>query len=198
MIRFVVAPDGTVTPDVRRKLPGRGAWLLAQKSLVAQAASRRAFNRAFKAEVSVPQSLADDVAALLRAGALQRLALAQKAGLVVAGFEKVSAALRAGRVAGLVLARDGADDGRRKLQALANQGDRIHNVWIEGGVFSSVELERTLGRHRVVHVALSPGRLSDLFLLDARRLRGYEFGPSNDAGHPHTPDERLFAGPKTL
>ena len=26
LIRFVIAPDGTVTPDIAGKLPGRGLW----------------------------------------------------------------------------------------------------------------------------------------------------------------------------
>src|SRR3546814_14806650 len=38
---------------------------------------------------------------------------------LVAGFEKVRAALRAGEVGLLVQAADGADDGRQKIQALA-------------------------------------------------------------------------------
>ena len=30
MIRFVLAPHGTVTPDLKRKLPGRGVWITAK------------------------------------------------------------------------------------------------------------------------------------------------------------------------
>jgi predicted RNA-binding protein YlxR (DUF448 family) len=29
LIRFVVAPDGQVVPDFRRRLPGRGLWVTA-------------------------------------------------------------------------------------------------------------------------------------------------------------------------
>ncbi|HCK84142.1 MAG TPA: DNA-binding protein, partial [Hyphomonadaceae bacterium] len=29
LIRFALAPDGAVTPDVAAKLPGRGAWVRA-------------------------------------------------------------------------------------------------------------------------------------------------------------------------
>ena len=32
LIRFVAAPDGTVTPDLGRKLPGRGMWVEAQSA----------------------------------------------------------------------------------------------------------------------------------------------------------------------
>ncbi len=48
MIRFVLAPDGSVTPDLKRRLPGRGVWVTGSAEIVAQAAKRRAFDRGFK------------------------------------------------------------------------------------------------------------------------------------------------------
>ncbi|MBW8302368.1 MAG: DUF448 domain-containing protein, partial [Brevundimonas sp.] len=32
LIRFVAAPDGTVAPDLARKLPGRGLWVAADRA----------------------------------------------------------------------------------------------------------------------------------------------------------------------
>ena len=34
LIRFALAPDGTVTPDLARKLPGRGVWVTATREAV--------------------------------------------------------------------------------------------------------------------------------------------------------------------
>ena len=31
MIRFVVGPDGMLTPDLKRNLPGRGVWVTARR-----------------------------------------------------------------------------------------------------------------------------------------------------------------------
>jgi hypothetical protein len=31
MIRFVLGPDGTAVPDLRRRLPGRGNWITATR-----------------------------------------------------------------------------------------------------------------------------------------------------------------------
>src|ERR1700710_90886 len=47
LIRFVVSPDRQVVPDIRAKLPGRGAWVLADAATVAMAVKRKAFSRAF-------------------------------------------------------------------------------------------------------------------------------------------------------
>lgn len=195
MIRFVLSPDNAAVPDLRRRLPGRGVWVDATRDSVALAVRKRAFSRGFKEQVETPERLVADVEALLVRAALERLAFCHKAGLATAGFEKVRAALGGGPVAGLIFASDGADDARRKVEALAKKASHLHNYVTVVDMFSSAELEGTLGRERVVHAALAPGRLSELFILDAERLRVYRFGGTHVTTHPDQPDERLFAGP---
>jgi predicted RNA-binding protein YlxR (DUF448 family) len=195
MIRFVAAPDGTIVPDVRRKLPGRGVWVDATRGAVALAVRRRAFARALKAEVQAAETLPDDVERLLRRAVLERLAMAQKAGLVTTGFERVREALKTGGVAGLLIASDAAEDGREKVLALAKAAANLHNSRTVVNIVSSAELEGTLGRERVVHVALAPGRLSELLFTDAARLRHYATGETHPATHREQPDEHVFAGP---
>lgn len=184
MLRFVLSPDGVVTPDIKRRLPGRGVWVETARGRVAEAVERRAFPRAFKAQAEVPATLADDVEALLRRAALSRLAFAHKAGLVATGFEKVRAALRSDAALGVIVASDGAADGRAKVQALAKHASNLHKNGDVVDVFASWELERLLGRDRVVHAALAPGRLSELFILDAERLRVYVDADTQARPHP--------------
>ncbi|GAA3700542.1 YlxR family protein [Zhihengliuella alba] len=43
-----------VVPDLRRRMSGRGAWLHPDPACAAAAAKKRAFNRAFRAQVSMP------------------------------------------------------------------------------------------------------------------------------------------------
>ena len=49
LLRFVLAPDGQVVPDVEAKLPGRGLWVSADRTIIAQAVAKRLFARAAKA-----------------------------------------------------------------------------------------------------------------------------------------------------
>jgi len=49
-----LSPDGVVTPDVAAKLPGRGAWVRADRAIIDQAGKKGAFARAFKAQAQVP------------------------------------------------------------------------------------------------------------------------------------------------
>jgi len=49
LIRFVAAPDGSVAPDLARKLPGRGLWVAADRASVAAAVKKNLFSRAARA-----------------------------------------------------------------------------------------------------------------------------------------------------
>ena len=49
LIRFVVGPDGVV-PDLKRKLPGRGLWVAADRKSVDAAGTKNLFSRAAKAK----------------------------------------------------------------------------------------------------------------------------------------------------
>ena len=46
----VVAVDGTLVPDTRRRLPGRGAWLHPDSECLRAAERRRAFPRALRTQ----------------------------------------------------------------------------------------------------------------------------------------------------
>src|SRR3954468_18156326 len=116
MIRFVLGPDGTVVPDLKRRLPGRGVWVSAERAAVDEAVRRRIFNRAFKsAEGKAAASLGQEIEAAFRRDLRQALALANKAGAVVAGFTRVEGAIAEKPLAALVHASESGSDGRRKL-----------------------------------------------------------------------------------
>jgi predicted RNA-binding protein YlxR (DUF448 family) len=169
-LRFVLDPDGRVVPDIKRKLPGRGVWITATHEAVAKSVRQKVFARAFRRAVAVDPDLADSVADLLRRAALQDLALANKAGCVVAGFTKVDKALRGAKPVVLVHASDASRDGSRKL-------DRIGPARIEddedgaGPVtcFASAELTSALGKENVIHAAVADDGAGRKFLWSAKR-----------------------------
>ena len=172
MIRFVLAPDGTVTPDLRRRLPGRGVWVQATAGTVATAVRKRAFERGFKSPAKVPEGLVALIDRLLEADCLQSLSLSNKAGLVTAGFAKVEAQIGEGGVAVLLHARDGGADGKRKLgQALRRRyGD---DAPAELEMFDSCQMDLALGRTNVIHAALRTGPASAALVERCLRLRTF-------------------------
>jgi predicted RNA-binding protein YlxR (DUF448 family) len=190
LIRFVVDPEGRVVADVKRRLPGRGVWVTATREAVGLAVSRRAFGRSFKREVGVAPDLAEETDRLLGKAALDALAIAHKAGLVTAGFAKTEAALRTGRVAGLVHAADARPDGVRKLQTAARShaADGVPGP-MTINMFTSQQLDLALGRSNVVHAALLAGPASAGFLARCRSLARFRGGDPGVEGHAAGPDQ---------
>jgi hypothetical protein len=185
LLRFVRAPDGSVVPDLRQKLPGRGVWVSANAKTVREAVKRKAFARGFKAEARVSEALPEEVAELMRRDCLNLLSLAKKAGQVVTGFAKVEAAAASGGVVALINAADGGVDGRRKLgQALRRSGTDAPEI----KVFTEAQLSLALGGANVVHAALSRGALAANLVSQCRRLELYL-----SAADEATPDEDSVA-----
>ena len=186
LIRFVVAPTGEVVADIKRKLPGRGLWITASHQVVAEAIRRHHFARGFKRDLWVPPTLATDTEALLARSVTEALAIAAKAGQVVAGFSKVETALKERRsrntVQALIHAADGAADGIRKLDALLGQ-----NAGVDGEstripvvtILTSAELDLALGRSNVIHAAVLAGPASKTFLSRSQTLVRYRMADAD-------------------
>jgi predicted RNA-binding protein YlxR (DUF448 family) len=170
MIRFVVDPEGRVTPDLKERLPGRGLWVTASREALDQAVARHAFSKAAKQSVKVAPDLTERVAELAKREVAELLGLARKSGQLVAGFEKVEAAIRAGKVRILVAARDGAEDGRGKLARLAGSGVEIC------APLTAADLAQALGREHAVHAAIKAGGIAEKTIIAARRLAALEQG----------------------
>src|SRR5690554_4553621 len=88
LLRFVAGPDMSVVPDLKRRLPGRGCWVTADRTHVEEAARKNLFARAFKAPVKPPADLGAMVDRLFAQSVLGSLGLARKAGQVVLGAAK--------------------------------------------------------------------------------------------------------------
>jgi len=170
MVRFVVGPDDGLVPDVAERLPGRGLWMAAERDIVA-AADGKAVSRAARRRVIVPSDLAGTVEDLLARRCVETIALARRAGQAVSGFHTTARWLRDGVAAVLVMARDGAADGRRKLRGLAG-GLPVADA------LGRTELGEAFGRDEVVHAALGPGALAGRLVRESARLNGFR-GPAD-------------------
>ncbi len=185
LIRFVAGPDRSIVPDLGLKLPGRGVWVTADRASVLEATKRCSFAAGLKQSVEAPTDLADQLETLLVNRATSALALANKAGQVLTGFDKVTAALEAGRVKGLIHGAEAADGGREKLDrkymAIARDGGE--KALLRVRVIDSLtvdQLSLAMGRSNVVHAALITGGAAKRFLDEAVRLARYRSGIEQD------------------
>jgi hypothetical protein len=167
LVRFVAGPDGQVVPDIRNRLPGRGVWLSLGRATIEEAIRKRVFARGLKENVTLSADLGGEVGRLLAADALQMLSFANKAGAIVAGFEKIAS----GRwpIEALVQAHDGSASERARLR------QSCHGRGPNGGdptvisAFSSDEIALSIGRETVIHAALKVHPVCASFLGRAER-----------------------------
>ena len=155
LIRFVAAPDQSVVPDIKRKLPGRGCWVTAERRFVDEAARKNLFRKGLKADVTVSPDLGAMVDRVLSQNALGALGLARKAGALVLGAAKVEAAVRSGAALAVLHATEAQPDGIRKIaqgrRATAHLGGPDIPAY---KLFSEAELGLALGGLSVIHAAL--------------------------------------------
>ena len=188
LVRFVVGPENEIVPDLAAKLPGRGIWVSANRETLERAVKKNLFSKAAKANVHAADDLPARVEALLLARMQEHLGLARRSGALVLGFDSVVRALGGRRKpAMLIEARDGAEDGRRKVLAAA-RAQGVEPKIID--VLSNTELSMALGRETVIHGALFPGPLADRLALDAERLEGFRPHEAKRTGPSPVPDER--------
>jgi predicted RNA-binding protein YlxR (DUF448 family) len=174
LVRFVAGPDGAVVPDLARRLPGRGVWVDATRASVTAAVRQKVFARSLKRQVTVSADLPAQVERLMAKRLAEALSLANKAGLVVAGFAKVEELIARGRAAALIHATEAAPDGVAKLD---RQFKGLHGP--DGaageivGELTGAELSLAMGRPNVIHAAAAGGGATHRLIEEARRLRRY-------------------------
>ena len=164
LIRFVVAPDGQIAPDIAGKLPGRGIWVSSDRAALEKAVNKGLFARAARQAVVVPDDFVSLVEGQLVARIVNLISLARKGGGAVTGYEKVKDWLSREEATVLIQASDGSERGKSKLSTP------------QGGTFigwlTAEELGRAFGRQTTVHAALGAGGLSQRVVDEAARLKG--------------------------
>lgn len=165
LIRFCVGPDAALVPDIAGKLPGRGIYVAADRTLIDRAAKKNLFSRAARQPVKLPDALADLVESLLLARVIDLISLARKAGDAVMGYEKVKDWLVKGQAVTLIQASDGSERGKTKLAPPEGKGGFI-------GVLTAGEMGLSFGRERAIHAALAAGGLRTRVVEEAARLGG--------------------------
>lgn len=169
LVRFVVGPGDEIVPDILGRLPGRGLWVTADRSMIAEAAGKNRFARAARKKVTIPADLPDRVEALLLRRVVDLIAMARKGGKAVTGYEKVKGWLLSEQAEVLIQASDGSERGKTKLRP-PEGGRRAEENLIS--CLTAEELGLAFGRDRAIHAALAPGGLTTRIIDEATRLAG--------------------------
>jgi len=121
LLRFVLAPDNTVVPDLQQKLPGRGVYTCLKGSCLTRAAQKKQFSRGFKGEVlgADAEVLMRQVTEKLEERIAGYLCLANKSGKIASGSDQVLDKLKKGDVGILIIATDISVDIGQKFRGIA-------------------------------------------------------------------------------
>lgn len=180
LIRLALGPDGQVAADWSERLPGRGAWISADRSLfdtvAARGRLRGALARAFKSSsFNLPDDLGSRIEASLQQRLLARLGLEKRAGNLIIGGDRVREALRAGKVWLVLHAGDARPDGADRLDGMAravgeSTGEDIAQRRLP---MPRDMLSAALGRDNVVHGAITCAAAAARVLADLDRWTGF-------------------------
>ena len=169
LIRFVVAPDGFAVADLVGRMPGRGAWVVANHSAIRIADQKGHFKRALGAGL---KSLDADIATIarsLRARVIAKGSMARKCGALLGGGGKL---LAEGHFNGLLAAKDASPRELLKLKS------KLGVDWVSQSL-NSTELGQIFGRDSLAFAGLrvsgGPGsqKLVRIIYEDIMRLDGF-------------------------
>lgn len=113
LVRYVLAPDGTVTVDYRHRLPGRGSYTCLKAQCLATAVQRKQFDRAFKGSNNPPvaDELRAEIVRQVQEKVLSLVGMARKSSNLISGSNMVLACLEAPGQIGLLLLADDISEG---------------------------------------------------------------------------------------
>jgi len=154
LLRFVLAPDRILVPDLQARLPGRGAYTCLNRSCLMNAAQKNLISRAFKGEVKFdgPERLIDHVIELMEKRIGSYLALANKAGKVTSGSDMVMDMIRKRKAGYVFVATDISPEIRVKIVDLSKRYEVPHvaifekdrlGVLIGKGLRSAAAIEKS-------------------------------------------------------
>jgi predicted RNA-binding protein YlxR (DUF448 family) len=179
LIRFVAGPDGTVFPDLKRQLPGRGCWVKPERALVEKAIAKKLFARALKTDVKAEPELLEVLDRLMTQQLVGMMSMARKAGQFISGATKVDAAVRSGEALAVFHASDAAADSVRKI-------DQARKAWHLGTnaeaeipsfrLFTGSEMDALMGQNAFIHAVALAGQAGEGVVKRANLLEQYRNG----------------------
>lgn len=173
LIRFVLDPQSCVVPDVAGRLPGRGLWVSAVRSVLQQAVQKNLFSRAAKTKATVGAELVEQTELLLARRCLELLGLAKSAGAIVTGQPQIEHALSNSQLSCIILAADAGRDCRKKLS---------HARVVASG-FERAALGAALGHEHLASVGLKRHPLTKKLEIECTRWQGVRAGEAVETHH---------------
>jgi predicted RNA-binding protein YlxR (DUF448 family) len=144
LIRFVASPDGVAVADLAKRLPGRGAWVMADAASISKADSKGHFKRVLGVGLANDGDDISHIMTMLRSRVLSLVAMARRSGIAFAGAGKL---LVDGTFDALLAAQDASERECRKLE------NKLGVSWVSQSL-TAAELGQVFGRDTIAYVGL--------------------------------------------
>jgi len=167
LIRYSVAPNGTIQVDYRQRLPGRGAYTCFSAQCLRDAVVKKYFQRSFKKKECSADSaeLIAQLQAAISQKILNLIGMARKSGQLISGSNMVIGALRKkSSIAVVILAEDISLEIGKKIATLAER-DRIFTAHL----YNKQMIGQMLGKEERSVIAVQAGLLADSLLNELHR-----------------------------
>ncbi len=166
LLKFVLAPDNSLTLDLMDNLPGRSFWITASREVLEASCKKGLFSETASCQVILRENFISYVETALVEQFNSTIGFCRRAGFLIWGFEKVKTALVKKEVILRIEALDGSKSEKRKL-------DSITIVPVLQSLYA-YELATSFRRERLIHCALVKKRNIGLIGL-ASSLRDKSF-----------------------
>ena len=166
LLKFVLAPDNSLTLDLMDRLPGEGFRISASREVLEDFCKKDLFSQTASCQVIIREDFISYVETALVEHFNSTIGFCRRAGFLIWGFEKVRNALIKKEVTLRIEALDGSTSEKRKL-------DSITIVPVLQSLYA-YELATSFRRERLIHCALVKKRNSGLIGL-ASSLRDKSF-----------------------
>ena len=154
LLKFVLAPDNSLTLDLMDNLPGRSFWITASREVLEASCKKGLFSETASCQVILRENFISYVETALVEQFNSTIGFCRRAGFLIWGFEKVKTALVKKEVILRIEALDGSKSEKRKL-------DSITIVPVLQSLYA-YELAASFRRERLIHCALVRKRNSGL------------------------------------
>mgnify|MGYP000417047350 FL=1 len=146
LLKFVLAPDNSLTLDLMDRLPGEGFRISASREVLEDFCKKDLFSQTASCQVIIREDFISYVETALVEHFNSTIGFCRRAGFLIWGFEKVRNALIKKEVTLRIEALDGSASEKRKL-------DSITIVPVLQSLYA-YELATSFRRERLVHCAL--------------------------------------------
>lgn len=169
LVRYVVAPDGSMLIDYRQRLPGRGAYTCVSQDCLLAAVKKNAFQRSFKGQCNAVNSadLTEQLITAVEQRIINLIGMSRKSKQFIAGSNAVIDALKKESLLALIIMADDISISiKNKIEALALK-KKVYTAQLS----DKQKIGQMLGKEERSVMAVQPGLLADSLLTELHVYR---------------------------